>query len=67
MVKTTDREDKIKFNKSLTRVGNSDYILLPAKLKDKLGLDKNDDIEMQLEHTEKHGFYVSFWNPDQQE
>lgn len=58
-------QDKIQFEKEVTQVGNSDYILIPSELKKKLKITESTELSMQLEEGE-HGIYVSMWNPVQQ-
>lgn len=58
-------QDKIQFEKEVTRVGNSEYILIPNELKKKLKIREKTELTMQLEEGD-HGLYVSLWNPDQQ-
>lgn len=40
---------------------------IPPEVAEYLELRSKKHVKLQTEHTQKHGRYLSAWNPDQQE
>ena len=56
---------KTQFESQIKKYGNSYYMRIPPKIKEKLEGDHNTDLIIETEYDE-YGPSISAWNPDQQ-
>lgn len=66
IIKETQRsKDKLDLDQKLRPFGNSKCLIIEKKVRDYLGLEEGDTVELQTEYGE-YGRYISMWNPEQQ-
>jgi len=60
-------DNKVPFTGPVTKYGGSYYMLIRPELVQYLNVGDDTELELQAEHTDDHGRYISAWNPDQQD
>jgi len=69
ITRMNDNNHKAKFKVQIKKFGGSHYIgPLPDEIMAHIeATDNQDPVTLQTEYAEKHGHYISGWNPEQQE
>jgi len=59
--------DKIIFERPACDNSGSTQITIPPELVKHLEIEKGDTVALQVEHSDEHGEYASFWNQTKQQ
>ena len=60
------REDKIKEEVTVLKIGRSYYLRLSPAQREYLEVEEGTTLKTQTEYSDNYGRYISGWNPEQQ-